>query len=87
MDSSFECDGKTVSIFTKGQQYRFPVTAVKEVSIEKNSIKGSPTQWDITLTLDPTCGYTSLFLDILHMTRNDEVEYYLVCLPALVPSG
>jgi hypothetical protein len=85
LDISFECDGKMLSIFTDGETYALPVTSVKEVDIQKETVKGSPTRWEITLALDPSCGHESLLLNILNMSRAEEVEYYLVCLPTLFP--
>jgi hypothetical protein len=86
LDASVECDGKTLSIFTKGAMHSFPATAVKEVWIDKHVVKGVPREWDVTLTLESPYGEDTLELDLMNMTRNEEVEYYLVCLPTLFPA-
>jgi hypothetical protein len=73
-----------VSIYSKEQQYTFPVRAVKKVVINKEVYKGTPTKWDVTLKMDHSCGYESVPLNLMDMTMNDEVEYYLVSLPTLI---
>jgi hypothetical protein len=83
LDASFGCDGETVSIFTKGVTHNFPVHAVRNVKINKTTYKGSPTKWDITLAYDTSYGNESIFLDILNMSNNEEIENYVVCLPNL----
>jgi hypothetical protein len=86
IDKSFKCDGKTIELITKKKTYVMPATAVKDIDVEKRTHKGSPTHWEIDLTLDPSCGYESVHLDILNMSKREELDYYLHCLPTLFPS-
>lgn len=86
IDKSFKCDGKTIEVITKKKTYVMPATAVKDIDVEKRTYKGSPTHWEIDLTLDPSCGYESVHLDILNMSRREELDYYLHCLPTLFAS-
>ncbi|MCX6647556.1 MAG: hypothetical protein NTY09_14530 [bacterium] len=87
LDTSFNCDGKMLSIISRGKEYKIPVTAVKDLDIDKATIRGNPTQWDIELTLDPSCGYGSINLNLIDVTYADEVELYLKCLPILLPDN
>jgi len=85
IDESFKCDGKTIEVITKKKTYVVPATAIKEIDVEKRTIKGSPTHWETNLILDPSCGYESIKLDILNMSNREEVDYYLHCVPTIFP--
>jgi hypothetical protein len=82
IDASFDSDGKTLFVLAKGSNYTIPVTDVTGIEVNKATYKGSPTKWDINILME---GKGELFFDILNITRPEEIDIYLHCVPVLFP--
>ncbi len=85
VEASFLCDGKTLR-YTKGSEtHEIPVHSVRDVQIKKVESKYGPTEWKVTLRMDPSIGQEDLMIDILRMSNPAEIDAYCRCLPALFP--
>jgi len=85
VEASFSCDGKMLR-YTKGADtHEIPVHSVRDVQIKKVESKYGPTEWKVTLTMDPSTGQNDLMIDILRMSNPAEIDAYCRCLPALFP--